>query len=182
MFAGKELGVPKKAKVQLNINYLTISFLCYIFSNGSKLLYSALELCIIFQHLCEFFWSVFHHELSSSITDWTTNTWCSSWLFFPCCGHFLSTEVMVIPSVIRQKAESQNRCFEKTKHAKFSEKKNISYPLIRTRTYTPMCEIYLKLTIQNPELSHWLRSGVFIFNFEQISHIFLLIPLLILNK
>ena len=35
-------------------------------------------------------------------------------------------------SVIRQKGESQNGCFKKTKHAKFSEKTNISYPLIRT--------------------------------------------------
>ena len=38
-------------------------------------------------------------------------------------------------SVIRQKGESQNGFFEKTKHAKFSEKTSISYPLIRTRTY-----------------------------------------------
>ena len=35
-------------------------------------------------------------------------------------------------SVIRQKGESQNRCVKKTKHAKFSEKRTISYPLIRT--------------------------------------------------
>ena len=37
-------------------------------------------------------------------------------------------------SVIRQKGESQNGCFKKTKHVKFSEKTNISNPLIRTRT------------------------------------------------
>ena len=36
-------------------------------------------------------------------------------------------------SVIKQKGKSENGCFKKTKHAKFSEK-NISYPLIRTRT------------------------------------------------
>ena len=34
-------------------------------------------------------------------------------------------------SVIRQKGESQNRGNKKTKHAKFSEKANISYPLNR---------------------------------------------------
>ena len=57
-------------------------------------------------------------------------------------------------SVISQKGESQNGCFKKTKHAKFSEKRtfltlwylhaarqifrkaNSSYPLIRTRTCT----------------------------------------------
>ena len=33
---------------------------------------------------------------------------------------------------VRQKDESQNGCFKKTKHVKFSEKTTISYPLIRT--------------------------------------------------
>ena len=37
-------------------------------------------------------------------------------------------------SVIRQKCKSQNGCFKKTKHVKFSEKTNISNPLISTRT------------------------------------------------
>ena len=37
-------------------------------------------------------------------------------------------------SVIRQKGESQNWCFKKTKHVKFSEKTNLSNPLICTRT------------------------------------------------
>ena len=41
---------------------------------------------------------------------------------------------LVTSSVIRQKGESQNGCFKKTKHAKFSAKTNIFYPLIRTRT------------------------------------------------
>ena len=36
-------------------------------------------------------------------------------------------------SVMRQKGKFQNGCFKKTKHAKFSKKTNISYPLIRTR-------------------------------------------------
>ena len=36
--------------------------------------------------------------------------------------------------VIWQKGKSQNGCFKKTKHPKFSEKTNISYPLIRKRT------------------------------------------------
>ena len=33
---------------------------------------------------------------------------------------------------IRQKCEAQNGCFKETKHAKFSEKTNIFYPLMRT--------------------------------------------------
>ena len=39
-------------------------------------------------------------------------------------------------SMVRQKGESQNGCFKKTKHDKFSEKK-IFYPLIRTRWVSP---------------------------------------------
>ena len=39
--------------------------------------------------------------------------------------------IILIPSVIRQKGESQNGCFKKTRHAKFSKKTNIFYPLIR---------------------------------------------------
>ena len=36
----------------------------------------------------------------------------------------------VKPSVIRQKSESQNGCFKKTKQAKFSKKRTFFYPLI----------------------------------------------------
>ena len=42
-------------------------------------------------------------------------------------------------------------------------------------------EIYSKLTIKTPELRHWRRSGVFIVNFEHISHFFLFL-LFALNK
>ena len=37
-----------------------------------------------------------------------------------------------------------------------------------TRT---VCEFCSKLAMKKPELRHWCRSGVFIVNFEQISHI-----------
>ena len=36
-----------------------------------------------------------------------------------------------------------------------------------------MCDISSKLTIKTPERRHWLCSGVFIVNFEHISHLFL---------
>ena len=38
-------------------------------------------------------------------------------------------------SIRRQKGESQNGCFKKTKHAKFSEKLTFFYPLIHTHMY-----------------------------------------------
>ena len=47
-----------------------------------------------------------------------------------------------------------------------------------TRT---VCEICTKLTIKTPAWGHWHRSGVFIVNFEQISHIVVVFPLLTLT-
>ena len=40
----------------------------------------------------------------------------------------------------------------------------------------------LKVNKKTLERRHWRRSGVFIVNYEQISHIFLVFLLLILNK
>ena len=48
-----------------------------------------------------------------------------------------------------------------------------------TRT---MCEICSNLTIKIEEWSQWHRSGVFVVNFEYVSDIVLLWPLLTLNK
>ena len=45
-----------------------------------------------------------------------------------------------------------------------------------------MYEISSKLTIITTQRCHWRRSGVFIVNFELISHIILTFPLLTLNK
>ena len=44
-----------------------------------------------------------------------------------------------------------------------------------------MCEICSKLTIKTPERRNWRRSGIFIVNFEHISHIALVFLLLTLN-
>ena len=44
----------------------------------------------------------------------------------------------------------------------------VNYRNTRTR-----CEIWSKLTIKTPERHHWRRSGIFIVNFEHISHLFL---------
>ena len=42
-------------------------------------------------------------------------------------------------------------------------------------------EICSKLTIKIPERRHWRRSGIFIVNFEHISQLVLVFPLLTLN-
>ena len=44
------------------------------------------------------------------------------------------------------------------------------------------CEIYSKLTIKIPERCQWGRSGVFIVNFEHISHLVLVFLLLTLSR
>ena len=44
------------------------------------------------------------------------------------------------------------------------------------------CEICSKLTIKTQELRHWLHSGVFIVNFEHISHLVLVFLLLTLSR
>ena len=48
----------------------------------------------------------------------------------------------------------------------------------KTRT---RCELCSKLTLKTPERRQWRLSGVFIVNFEHISHLALLPLLLILN-
>ena len=42
---------------------------------------------------------------------------------------------------------------------------------VNKRNTKTRCEICSKLTIKTPERRHWRRSGVFIINFEHISHL-----------
>ena len=53
---------------------------------------------------------------------------------------------------------------------------------VNNRNTRKRCEMCSKLTIKTPERRQWLRSGVFIVNFEHISHLFLLSLLWNLNK
>ena len=62
---------------------------------------------------------------------WQKYTWLSAY-FESSFKHGDTSLCLYISSVIRQKVESQRGCFKKTKHDRFSEKTNISYPLIRT--------------------------------------------------
>ena len=48
--------------------------------------------------------------------------------------------------------------------------------------FVQSCEICTKLTLKTPERRHQRRSGVFVVNFEQISHIALVFLLLTLGK
>ena len=53
---------------------------------------------------------------------------------------------------------------------------------VNNRNTSTRCEICSKLTINTPERRQWRRSGVFIVNFEHISHLVLVFLLLTLNK
>ena len=49
---------------------------------------------------------------------------------------------------------------------------------VNNRNTRTRCEICSKLTIKTPERHHWPRFGVFLVNFEHISHFFLMFLLL----
>ena len=53
---------------------------------------------------------------------------------------------------------------------------------VNNRNTRTRCEICSKLTIKIPERRQWRRSGIFIVNFEHISHLVLVFLLLTLSK
>ena len=52
---------------------------------------------------------------------------------------------------------------------------------VNNRNTSASCEICSKLTIKIPERRYWRRSGIFIVNFEHISHLVLVFLLLTLS-
>ena len=59
---------------------------------------------------------------------------------------------------------------------------NIYLFKVNNKNTSKRCEICSKLTLKTPEWCQWHRSGVFIINFEYLSHLFLVFLLLTLNK
>ena len=59
---------------------------------------------------------------------------------------------------------------------------NIYLFKVNNRSTRKRCEICSKLTIEIPERRQWRLSGIFIVNFENISHLLLVFLLLTLNK
>ena len=59
---------------------------------------------------------------------------------------------------------------------------NIYLFKVTNRNTRKRCKICSKLTIKTSKRSNWCCSGVFIFKFERILHLFLVFLLMILNK
>ena len=53
---------------------------------------------------------------------------------------------------------------------------------VNNRNTRTRCEICSKLIMKPPERRQWRHSGVFIVNFEHISHLVLVFPMLTLNR
>ena len=53
---------------------------------------------------------------------------------------------------------------------------------VTNRNTRKRCKTCSKLTIKTPQRRHWQRSGVFIVNFEHISHLVLVFLYLALNR
>ena len=53
---------------------------------------------------------------------------------------------------------------------------------VNNRNVRTRCEICSKLTVKIPERRQWRRSGIFIVNFEHISHLVLVFLLLTLSR
>ena len=70
-----------------------------------------------------------------------------------------------------------NRCVETYTHPA-----GIYLHKVNNRSHRTRCEICSKLTIKKPERRYWCRSGIFMVNFEHISHLVLVFLLLTLNK
>ena len=53
---------------------------------------------------------------------------------------------------------------------------------VNNRNSKTGCEIYSRLTIKTPERHHCGRSGVFIVNFDHISHLFVVFLLISFSR
>ena len=103
---------------------------------------------------------------------------------------FHVTKTYTVSHYVRQSWHEEKRWLEAVRDF-FKDNLNLSseyYPAgkymfkFNTSNVRTRCEICSKLTIQTSERRQWRRSGVFIVNFEYISHLFLVFLLLTLSR
>ena len=104
-------------------------------------------------------------------------------VFFPyqLCAHTKIKNVLLSELPVYRYLPLKDRVYTES-HAASGKKSNIpaGYYMFKVsnRNIKSWCEICSKLTIKTPERRHWSHSGVFIVNFEHISHlVFLMLTL-----
>ena len=117
--------------------------------------------------------------------------WIERWLIFILLLQFLLFLFILFPCNTRRKKkqgiEAKRICL-KVPLNEIHYFWNSSFPAgiyllkVNSRNTRARCEICSKLTIKTPERRHWRLSGVFIVNFEHISHLGLVFLLLTLKR
>ena len=88
-----------------------------------------------------------------------------------------------VVSISFKKKKSGNGVIKSRMFSLFIYSANIYWFKVNNRNLKKVCEICSKsLTVKTPERRQWHRSDLFIDEFEQISHIISVSPLLTLNK
>ena len=103
--------------------------------------------------------------------------------FFPTSAHMNSSLPQTYTPLLRKQSYKQNvRHYNILIPLKGPWTQHIYLFKVNNRNTRTGCEICSKLIIKTPEQYHLCRSSAFIVNFEHISHLFLVFPLLTLNK
>ena len=89
---------------------------------------------------------------------------------------------MVIPNHVFLKTMIWNSMKMYRIEKSHSSPVNIYLLEVSNKNTQKRCEIYSKLTIKTPERRRWRWSGIFIVNFEQIWHFFVVFLLFTLNR
>ena len=100
---------------------------------------------------------------------------------FPCRTNLKLNNISATPKVFK-KVLTNPDCSKASDRDCFPVPVGIYLLKVNNKNSRARCKICSKLTIKTPERRHWRWSGVFIVNFEHISHLVLVFRLLTLNR
>ena len=100
---------------------------------------------------------------------------------FPCRTNLKQNNISVTRKIVK-KVLTNLDCSKASDHDCIPVPVGIYLLKVNNRNSRARCKMCLKLTINTSERRHWRRSGVFIVNFEYISHLVLVFLLLTLNR
>ena len=122
----------------------------------------------LFLSFYQLIWNLFHLSICPRIL---ANNFCKRKIKFD----FLSCFVTISLKILRIFLRSLHNIFEYCPANIYLFKSN-------NRNSRKRCEVYSKLTIKTTERPYWCHSGVFIVNFEHISHLFLVFLFLTFSR